>query len=337
MTIDLPRLKTVQERREVPAGNRAVLSLDTDGLPKELADQEILASGSRGLLPRTSRGALPPGRAEVKAVTVDIKRGLRRLAPIAASLFPRPAALAGADSAVAVSGSRPVSLSAKVASRRTLPRVMMIPYAGPAANECRIVPVTPVGAPSRLRVEPTDPVATLVMDYLISGKFVLACAAARAVEKYRADGHPTEWANPSYGQLLIGYSYALGRDMERLDRWCRRTDAAGSLGTDGLVPAAEATRLQLDKARSARIMERAAGAPPPLLAHGADIGLRIASVLLAEIGQSTSDSPSWVPPESQAARRCRSARNSRACSLSLTPSRARCRFRPPGTRGRPWT
>ena len=179
---------------------------------------------------------------------------------------------------------------------------MMIPYAGPAANECRIISVTPVGAPARLRVEPADPVATLLMDYLIAGKFVLACAAARAIEKYRAGEDPSEWADPSYCQLLIGYSYALGRDRERLDRWCRRTDAEGSLGTDGLVLAAEAALLQLDEARSASIIERAAGAPPPLLAHGADIGQRIASVLLAEIDEPDGESPSCVLSESQAAR-----------------------------------
>ena len=89
---------------------------------------------------------------------------------------------------------------------------------------------------------------------------------------------------------------------ERLDRWCRRTDAEGSLGTDGIVLAAEAALLQLDEARSASIIERAAGAPPPLLAHGADIGQRIASVLLAEIDEPDGESPSCVLSESQAAR-----------------------------------
>ena len=152
MTIDLPRVKTVHAEGEVPAAERAILSLDTDGLLNELADHGTLAGESRGLLPRTSRGDLPPGQSRVKSVTVDVKRGLRSLAPIAASLVPRAAALAGADSGVAISGSQPVSLSAKVASWKTLPRIMMIPYAGPAANECRIISVTPVGAPARLRV-----------------------------------------------------------------------------------------------------------------------------------------------------------------------------------------
>ena len=153
MTIDLPRLKTVYVKGEVPAGNRPSLWLDTDGLLTELADHGILTSEPDGLLPRTWSGDLPPGQSGVKSVTVDIKRGLRRLAPIAASLVPRHAALVGADSAVTVSGSQPVSLSAKVGSRKTLPRIMMIPYAGPVANECRIIPVTPVGAPARLRIE----------------------------------------------------------------------------------------------------------------------------------------------------------------------------------------
>jgi hypothetical protein len=166
---------------EVPAGDSAALSLDTDGFLGGLADHKILTNETRALLPRTSSGDLPPGRFGIRSVTVDIGRGLRRLAPVAASLVPRGAMLQGVDSGVMVSGSRPVSLAAKIASRKTLPRFMMIPYVGSATNESRIVPVTPVGASTRLRVEPGDPVATLLMDYLIAGKFALACAAARAI------------------------------------------------------------------------------------------------------------------------------------------------------------
>lgn len=302
ITIELPRLKTIHQRHSIPVNGRKTLSLDTDGLLRDLADHGILADDSFGLLPRTSGGDLPPYQYKIKSVNVDIHVGLRRLAPIAASLFPRSAALAGGKSAVTVSGSRPVSLSAKVASRKSLPRIMMIPYAGTKANECRIVTVTPVGASPRLRVEPADPVATLLMDYLIAGNFVLACAAARAIEKRRADRNPSEWAKPSYCQLLIGYSYALGRDIDRLYRWCHRTDAKDSLGTDGLILAAEAARLQLNNVRSANLIGRAAGAPPPLLAHGVNIGLRIASVLLAECDQPVPDSSSWAPSASQAAR-----------------------------------
>ena len=64
--------------------------------------------------------------------------------------------------------------------------------------------MTPVGAPARLRIERADPVATLLMDYLIAGKFVLACAAARAIEKYRAGEDPSDRANPSYCRCSSG-------------------------------------------------------------------------------------------------------------------------------------
>ena len=290
ITIDIPRLKTIYAYGTVPEGERATLELGTDGLLTELADRRVLTKESSDLRPRTSRGDLPTSRYEIKTMTIDVNKGLRQLAPVAASSLPRQAVLEGADSAVTVSGTLPVSLSARVSSRKTLPRYMMIPYASSAANECRVIPVTPVGASTRLRVEPTDPAAVLLMDYLIAGKFVLACVAARAVEKERADRDPLEWATPSYCQLLIGYSYALGRDAKRLERWCRRTDAAGSLGTDGLVLAAEAARLQRDSDGSVSAIEQVAEAPPPLLIHGADIGLRIVSVLLAEIDEKSEDS-----------------------------------------------
>jgi hypothetical protein len=283
MTVELPRLKTFRADHPVPDADKAVLRLDTDGILEELADSGVLTEKSRFLVPRTSRGDLPHRRYEITSVTVDVARGLRRLAPAAASLVARAAALTSAASGVTVSGGQPVSLSAKVASRKTPPRYMMLPYAGQAANECRVVPVTPVGAETRLRVEPADPAATLLMDYLLAGKFAHASAAARAIERHRADGDLLDWAGPSYGQLLIGYAYALGRDVERLEHWCRRTDAAGSLGTDGLVLAAEAARQRLDLSGAARTIVRVAQAPPPLLLHGADIGLRIVSLLLADI------------------------------------------------------
>lgn len=301
MTVDLPRLETFYAYYSIPPSDQATLALSTDDLLAELTGRDVLTKESHELRPRTSRGDLPSARYEIKTMTVNVDKGLGSLTPVAASRVPRQAALAGVDSAVAVSGTLPVSLSAKVASRKTLPRYMMIPYAGSAANECRIIPVTPIGAPTRLRVEPTDPVAILLMDYLIAGKFVLACAAARAIEKYRADKDPLEWARPSYCQLLIGYSYALGRDAKRLELWCRRTDAAGSLGTDGLVLAAEAARLQRDWAGSVSAIEQVAGAPPPLLVHGADIGHRTASLLLAETGQQPREA-SWTLLPSQTRR-----------------------------------
>jgi hypothetical protein len=297
MTVELPRLKTFRAESPVPDGDKAILSLDTDGVLEELADRGVLTEESRALVPRTSRGDLPHRRYEITSVTVDVARGLRRLAPAAASRVARVAALASADSGVAVSGGLPVSLSAKVASRKTPPRYMMLPFVGPAANECRVVPVTPVGAATRLRVEPADPAATLLMDFLLAGKFAQASAAARAIERHRAGADMLDWARPSYCQLLIGYAYALGDDVERLEHWCRRTDAAGSLGTDGLVLAAEAAFQRLDLSGACRTIVRVAQAPPPLLLHGADIGLRIAGLLLADIEQPSGYAKDPIAPQ----------------------------------------
>ena len=84
MTIDLPRLKTVYVKGEVPAGNRPTLWLDTDGLLTELADHGILTSEPDGLLrapgAETCRQA-SPGSNRSPSISKGACAGSRRSPP----------------------------------------------------------------------------------------------------------------------------------------------------------------------------------------------------------------------------------------------------------------
>ena len=171
-----------------------------------------------------------------------------------------------------------LSLAIDIATRFMPRRQLAVPPVGPA-DACTLSWHQPPGSVPRPRVEPADPCGQLLMGYLLAGQYPLAAAAARGIETARATPSLISWSAPSYTQLLIGYSYALGRDSARLSAWCRRTAAADALGTDGLVLAA-AAEWQRSNARSAlAILARAAGSVPPTLTFGAELGIRLASVL----------------------------------------------------------
>jgi hypothetical protein len=121
------------------------------------------------------------------------------------------------------------------------------------------------------------------MAYLLAGQYSLAAAAARAIEAARASASPAAWSAPSYTQLLIGYAYALGWDTARLSAWCRRTSAADTLGTDGLILAAEAAWQRSNAQTALAILAKAAGSVPPTLTFGAEMGLRLASLIPAAL------------------------------------------------------
>ncbi len=175
-----------------------------------------------------------------------------------------------------------IPLSLSVASKSTPRRQLAVP---PAVNSAsyRINWYQSHASVARPRLEPEDPEGWLLMEYLLSGKYAAAAAAARAVELSRGARSCLSWSAESYTQLLIGHAYALGGDSRRLMAWCRRTAAARLLGTDGLILAAEAAWKMSDRRASLKYLTRAANLPPATITFSVELGLRLASIQLSEV------------------------------------------------------
>ncbi|MBV9355759.1 MAG: hypothetical protein JO023_09555 [Chloroflexi bacterium] len=173
-------------------------------------------------------------------------------------------------------------LAIEIATRFMPGRQLAIPPVG-WSDSCTLTWHQTQDSVLRPRVEPSDACGQLLMAYLLAGQYSLAAAAARTIEAARTSVSVIAWSAPSYTQLLIGYAYALGWDTARLLAWCRRTAAADTLGTDGLILEAEAA-WQRSSARTAlAILIKAAGSVPPTLTFGAEMGLRLASVIPATL------------------------------------------------------
>lgn len=137
----------------------------------------------------------------------------------------------------------------------------------------------------RPRIEPADFTGRLLMEYLLKGQYTLASVAARSIERIRGDADPLAWVMPSYTQLLIGYSYALGRDWDRLTYWCERTAAATELSSDGLVLAAEDAWRRDDPALARELLAAAAKIAPPSITLGGELALDLATSLALRLAQ----------------------------------------------------
>jgi hypothetical protein len=134
---------------------------------------------------------------------------------------------------------------------------------------------------ARPALTPSDDTSRLLLAYLDVGEYRLAVAMARALARAIADRNPIRWASPSFAQLLIGYAYALGRDAEALAAWCRRTQAARFLGTDGLILAAQSAWL-LGRPREATDLLARAETTQPVMALGLGVAVRLAFHLAAQ-------------------------------------------------------
>jgi hypothetical protein len=167
-----------------------------------------------------------------------------------------------------------------LAGSSTPTRVIAVPRV--AVDESAVVHIDfdrPWGA--RPTLTPSDHASRLLLAYLNTGENRLAAAMARALARARADRAPIRWASPSFAQLLVGYAYALGEDADMLAGWCRRTQAARFLGTDGLILTAQSAWLQGRPQRATELLARAE-ATAPVMALGLGVAVRLAFHLAAE-------------------------------------------------------
>jgi hypothetical protein len=121
------------------------------------------------------------------------------------------------------------------------------------------------GITRRAYVLPVDEDGRLLARFLNDRRYRYSSAAARQLERVGGELDPLSWVRPSYRQLLVGYSYALSQDTERLD--C----------TDGIVLAAESERHSNGLVAAASTLSEAVGCDPPSLIYGGDLALDIAT------------------------------------------------------------
>jgi hypothetical protein len=273
VTADIAPWRAIHAQWTIPLEGIVTLSLPAD-LPSENDHEQVSMVDGRA---DSSIGPLNRGPTKV---AVDVHKGLRRHAVSVPFSAARAATVSAGSAGLQVSADLPVSLSASVADRWTPRRIVTIPFAGAGDDACHIARFTPAGAAPRLRVEPTDPVATVLMDLLLSGDYHRASFAARTVAAIRGAADATNWSAESFAQLLIGYAFALGDDFDQLAVWCRRTNAARDLGTDGLVLEAALSYGRLDLRRASQLLALACDQPVPTVTHGVHLGLKLATMLL---------------------------------------------------------
>ena len=134
---------------------------------------------------------------------------------------------------------------------------------------------------ARPALTPADDASRLLLAYLDAGEYRLAGAMARAMARAIADRDPVRWASPSFAQLLIGYAHALDGDAGALAGWCRRTQAARFLGTDGLILEAHSAWLLHRPRQAAKLLVRAEAARP-VMTLGLGVAVRLAFHLAAD-------------------------------------------------------
>jgi len=132
---------------------------------------------------------------------------------------------------------------------------------------------------ARPALTPGDVPSQLLLWYLRAGEHDVTRVMAQALARSRAQTEPIRWAAPSFSQLLIGYAYALSADAPALAAWCRRTDAARFLGTDGVILTAHSAWERNDRHGAARLLVQAGEMAPPVVGFGLEIGVRLAFLL----------------------------------------------------------
>ena len=274
--INVPGYRRYERTIEVPPTGEITVDLDGTSLVAQPGPGEAIGEDT---------GA-PTGTRRV-AVTIAPWAG-----PNVTALSADPTiALTWAHEGVTISrrSDSALPLTIDVATRFMPRRQLAIPPVG-WSDSCTLSWHQTQDSVPRPRVEPAEVGGQLLMAYLLAGQYSLATAAARAIEAARASVSLAAWSAPSYTQLLIGYAYALSWDTGRLSAWCRRTAAADTLGTDGLILEAEAAWQRSSAQTALAILARAAGPVPPTLTFGAEMGLRLASVLPAALAPESAGS-----------------------------------------------
>jgi hypothetical protein len=171
------------------------------------------------------------------------------------------------------SPSAPARLA--MASPTTPARVMAVPLVAP--DESALIDLAarrPWGA--RPALVPREVPPRLLLAYLSVGEYDIAGAMARALARAFGEAKTVRWAEPSFSQLIFGYAYALNGERRALAAWCRRTDAARFLGTDGVILAAESAWQRRDRNEATRLLSDAASMAPPVMSFGLEIGVSLA-------------------------------------------------------------
>ena len=171
-----------------------------------------------------------------------------------------------------------------MASPTTPARVMAVPLVAP--DESALINLaTRRSWGSRPSLVPHEVPPRLLLAYLSVGEYDIAGAMARALARALGEARTIRWAEPSFSQLIFGYAHALNGERQALASWCRRTDAARFLGTDGVILAAESAwqRRNRDEATRLRYVN-AASMAPPVMSFGLEIGVSLALRLGASGG-----------------------------------------------------
>ena len=267
--VDVPGYRRYERTIEVPPTGDITVDLDGMSLVVQPGPSDVISQDT-GVPSRTRRVAViiaPWAGPDVTELSADPTIGLT-----------------WAQQGVTISrkSDSALPLAIDVATRFMPRRQLAIPPVG-WSDSCTLSWHPTQDSVPRPRIEPADADGQLLMGYLLAGQYPLAAAAARAIEAARAADSLGAWSAPSYTQLLIGYAYALGWATARLSAWCRRTAAADTLGTDGLILAAEAAWQRSNAQTALAILARAAGRSPPTLTFGAEMGMRLASVIPATL------------------------------------------------------
>lgn len=204
----------------------------------------------------------PPGPTETGELTVGLRGGELRLASCPGE------------------GRASVAARLVLAARTTPTRVVAVPPLGPA--EAAIVDLKtehPFG--QRPALLPSDPRTRLLLAYIGSGQHQIARALAARLTIVLGEQRPIAWSEPSFAQLLVGYTLAADEDGPALAAWCRRTRADRLLGVDGIVLAAAAAWQEREPRDAASLLLRAEQAGTPVMSLGLELAVRLAYLLLA--------------------------------------------------------
>ena len=170
-----------------------------------------------------------------------------------------------------------------MASPTTPARVMAVPLVAP--DESAVINLaTRRSWGSRPSLVPHEVPPRLLLAYLSVGEYDIAGAMARALARALGEARTIRWAEPSFSQLIFGYAHALNGERLALAAWCRRTDAARFLGTDGVILAAESAWRRRDRDEATKLLVDVASMAPPVMSFGLEIGVSLALRLGASGG-----------------------------------------------------
>jgi len=259
-------------RFELTTGNDDVLEIPEDaGAIARLAFPEQEPTGqATGVTAVTGALAFNASRWSQAPVPLPESTGLR---------FER----AGDLVRISSEGSPSAPARLVMASKTTPAREMAVPLVAPGESAViNLAARRSWGA--RPSLVPDELPPRLLLAYLDAGEYDIAGTMARALARAYGEAGTIRWAAPSFAQLIIGYAHALNDERRALAAWCRRTDAARFLGTDGVILAAELAWQRRDRQEAAKLLANAAAMDPPVMSFGLEIGVSLAFGLGASGG-----------------------------------------------------